>query len=52
MNNRAIEVLEYRKIIDALAQYAGSQVTREKIASLVPMHDARYIADALEGLGA
>lgn len=48
MNNRAIEVLEYRKIIDALAQYAGSQVTREKIASLVPMHDARYIADALD----
>lgn len=48
MNQKAIKVLEYKKIIDALSEQAGSEMTRKVISGLEPFNDIRNIRDALE----
>ncbi|MBQ6583105.1 MAG: endonuclease MutS2, partial [Mogibacterium sp.] len=47
MNTRALKLLEYNKIIDLLAEQAGSELTRERIRELVPMTNRRAVTDAL-----
>lgn len=37
MNEKALRVLEYNKIIDRLTEFAGSMLGREKCKNLVPM---------------
>lgn len=48
MNEKALRVLEYNKIIDLLEMQAGSEITREAISGLKPFTDPRIIATALE----
>lgn len=48
MNEKALRVLEYNKIIDLLERQAGSEITRKAISELQPFKDPRKIATALE----
>ena len=48
MNEKALRVLEYNKIIDLLEMQAGSEITRKAISELKPFKDPRIIATALE----
>ena len=48
MNEKALRVLEYNKIIDLLEMQAGSEITRKTISELKPYKDPRIIATALE----
>jgi len=47
MNEKALRVLEYQKIIDMLVLECSSVLSREKAKALVPMHDAFEIREAL-----
>ena len=47
MNTRTLKLLEYNKIIDMLAEEAGSEMTREEIRRLEPMVNLHAIHDAL-----
>lgn len=44
MNEKALKTLEYHKIIDKLAQLAGSPLGRELCKSLLPSSDIEHIA--------
>lgn len=48
MNEKAFRVLEYDKIMEALAEQAGSEMTRDLIGGLRPYTDARLVGEALE----
>lgn len=48
MNEKALRVLEYNKIINLLEMQAGSEITRKAISELKPFTDPRIIATALE----
>ncbi|MCR5135262.1 MAG: endonuclease MutS2 [Clostridiales bacterium] len=48
MNTKTLQVLEYSKIIDMLQAEAGSALTRERIAEIVPMTDPYDIKDGLD----
>lgn len=48
MNEKAIKVLEYNKIIELLKMQAGSEMTRRIISELKPFKDPRVIRSALE----
>ena len=43
MNEKALKKLEYNKIIEKLADYAGSQPGKEKCRALLPMTDVEEI---------
>ena len=45
MRNKTYQVLEYGKIIQMLKEQAGSEMTRQVIAELAPVFDARDIRD-------
>ena len=47
MNHKAIDVLEYKKIIDMLAERAGSDMSRRMARELAPMEDVRVITEEL-----
>ena len=47
MNQRAIDVLEYSRIINELAKRAGSEMTRTVISGFLPGSNRREIEDAL-----
>ena len=47
MNSKIAGILEFNKILDLLAEEAGSALTRDRIAELAPMTDARMVKDAL-----
>lgn len=47
MNSKILRTLEFNKILDMLAEQAGSAVTRGRIADLVPMSNLHMIQDAL-----
>ena len=47
MNSKIPELLEFNKILDMLAEQAGSAITRERIAALEPMTNRHMIQDAL-----
>ncbi|MGI6722423.1 MAG: endonuclease MutS2 [Anaerovoracaceae bacterium] len=47
MNQKAINVLEYRKIIKSLEEQAGSEMTRKLISELQPYNDVRIIRELL-----
>ena len=47
MNSKILGLLEFNRILDMLADQAGSAVTRQRIAELVPMTNRRMIQDAL-----
>ena len=47
MNKKALEVLEYHKIIELLKCEAGSEMTREIISELSPYTDERVISEEL-----
>ena len=47
MNSRALELLEFNKIIDMLAAQAGSGLAKERIARLVPLSNERMVREAL-----
>ncbi|MCQ2560667.1 MAG: endonuclease MutS2 [Clostridia bacterium] len=49
MNDKALQVLEYNKIIEMLAQQCCSQITREKVRALRPSRKIRWINDELQG---
>ena len=51
MNTKTLQVLEYGKIIDMLKAEAGSELTRARIAELVPMTDPYDIKDGLDETG-
>ena len=48
MNEKAIKVLEYNKIIELLKEQAGSEMTRKIISELKPFTDPRVIRTVLE----
>ena len=48
MNERALKILEYDKIITLLQQEADSAPGREQCARLLPMQDVHAVRDALE----
>lgn len=48
MNEKAIKVLEYNKIIELLKGQAGSEMTRKIISELKPFTDPRVIRTVLE----
>ncbi len=48
MNQKALRVLEYQKIINMLATECCSKLTREKALKLLPMSDPFDINDALQ----
>ena len=48
MNEKAIKVLEYNKIIELLRNQAGSEMTKKVISELMPFTDPREIKTALE----
>lgn len=48
MNEKAIKVLEYNKIIELLKEQAGSEMTRKIISELKPFTDPRTISTLLE----
>ena len=47
MNKRALEILEYNKIIEMLSNEAGSQMAKDRIARFSPRGDILYIRDLL-----
>lgn len=47
MNKKALDVLEYQKIINLLKEEAGSEMTRENISELLPYTDIRVISEEL-----
>ncbi len=47
MNKKALDVLEYKKIIALLKEEAGSAMTREIISQLLPYTDIRVISEEL-----
>lgn len=47
MSSRAWELLEYNKIIDLLAEQAGSELAKAGIRELAPMTNERMVKDAL-----
>ncbi|MDD5824261.1 MAG: endonuclease MutS2 [Firmicutes bacterium] len=47
MNSKILGLLEYNKIADLLAGYAGSELARQRIAALEPMTNMRMVSDAL-----
>lgn len=47
MNQKALDVLEYNKIIELLKEEAGSEMTRQIIAELRPYTDVRAISEEL-----
>lgn len=47
MDNRNLKRLEFGKVKEKLAEYAGSEPGREMIANLMPMRDRDDIIDAL-----
>ncbi len=47
MNSKILGLLEFNRILDLLAEQAGSAVTRERIAGLVPMTNRRMVQEAL-----
>lgn len=49
MNDKALQVLEYNKIIDMLALQCSSKLTREKVMALKPSRKIRWINDELQG---
>ncbi len=48
MNEKTFRVLEYDKIIEALQEQAGSQLTRGVIANLKPLTEIHEVRDGLE----
>ncbi|MFQ9893298.1 MAG: endonuclease MutS2 [Emergencia sp.] len=47
MNQKALDVLEYRKIIELLNEQAGSEMTRQVTSELRPYTEARIISEEL-----
>ena len=47
MNSKILTLLEFNKITELLAQQAGSELTRERIAGLGPATNMRMVQDAL-----
>ena len=47
MNKRALNILEYNKIIDLLSKEAGSQMAKDRIARFSPRGDVRFVRDLL-----
>ena len=47
MNKRALEILEYNKIISMLTQEAGSQMAKDRIRRFSPRGDILFIRDLL-----
>ncbi|MDO4395712.1 MAG: endonuclease MutS2, partial [Clostridia bacterium] len=47
MNQKALDVLEYNKIIELLANEAGSDMTRKLVDELRPYTDVRIISEEL-----
>ena len=47
MNKRALDILEYNKIIEMLSGEAGSQMAKDRIARFSPRGDILYIRDLL-----
>ena len=47
MNSKILGLLEFNKILDLLADPAGSEITKRRIADLVPMTNRRMVQDAL-----
>ena len=48
MNEKAINVLEYNKIVELLKEQAGSEMTRKIISELKPFTDPRIIRTLLQ----
>ena len=46
MNQKALRILEYNKIIDMLTEYASSEVAKDKCRALMPMTDLADIREA------
>ena len=47
MNSKILGLLEFNKILNLLAEQAGSEITRERISGLRPMTNLRMVQDAL-----
>lgn len=47
MNSKILNLLEFNKIMDMLADQAGSSLTKERIAALEPMTNKHMVQDAL-----
>ena len=47
MNKKALDVLEYKKIIELLKEEAGSEMSRKIISELVPYTDVHVISEEL-----
>lgn len=47
MNIKALKILEYNKILEMLAELAGSEMAKERIISLKPSNDIYEIRDGL-----
>ena len=47
MNSKILSLLEFNKIMDLLAEQAGSTLTKERIAALEPMTNKHMVQDAL-----
>ena len=47
MNKKALDVLEYKKIIELLKEEAGCEMTREMVSQLLPYTDLRVISEEL-----
>ncbi|MGN0733740.1 MAG: endonuclease MutS2 [Emergencia sp.] len=47
MNQKALDVLEYNKIIELLASEAGSEMSRQLVSGLRPYTDVRTISEEL-----
>ena len=47
MNEKALEVLEYKKIIGLLMDKAGCEMSREIVSGLTPFNDVRTISEEL-----
>ena len=47
MNSKILGLLEFNKILDLLAEQAGSELTRERIRELRPMTNRHMVQDAL-----
>lgn len=52
MNKKALQTLEFHKIVDVLKSYAGSEPARELCTRLRPSDDIEYINGQLELTGA
>ena len=47
MNSKILGLLEFNKILDMLAEQAGSEITKERISQLRPMSNMHMVQDAL-----